>query len=58
MHKKRADYDGAEALYRRAIEIVVKTFGDAANYKQGIYENNLADVHRCELLSAPGRDLG
>ena len=46
MLKKRADYDGAEALYRRAIAIVVKTFGEAQNYKQGIYENNLADCFR------------
>ena len=45
--KKRADYDGAQKLYERAIEIAVKTFGnDQEHYKIGIYYNNLADLDR------------
>jgi tetratricopeptide (TPR) repeat protein len=45
--KKRADYDGAEAYYTRAIDIVHKTFGyDQEHYKLGIYYNNLADLDR------------
>lgn len=45
--KKRADYDGAERHYKRAIEIVRKTFGrDQEHYKLGIYYNNLADLDR------------
>lgn len=43
--KKRADYDGAEKLYKRAIDIVVKTFGEK-HYKVGIYMNNLGDIWR------------
>ncbi|CAF4414790.1 unnamed protein product, partial [Rotaria magnacalcarata] len=40
--KKRADYDGAEKHYKRAIEIVYDTFGhDQEHYKLGIYYNNL-----------------
>lgn len=45
--KKRADYDGAEDYYKRAIEIVYQTFGrDQEHYKLGIYYNNLADIDR------------
>lgn len=45
--KKRADYDGAEQYYKRAIGIVHKTFGaDQEHYKLGIYYNNLADLDR------------
>lgn len=45
--KKRADYDGAEQLYLRAIEIVKKTFGEnQEHYKLGIFYNNLADLDR------------
>ncbi|CAF1408595.1 unnamed protein product, partial [Adineta ricciae] len=45
--KKRADYDGAEKLYKRAIKIVHDTFGhDEPHYKLGIYYNNLADLDR------------
>ncbi len=45
--KKRADYDGAEKLYRRAIEIAYDTFGrDQEHYKLGIFYNNLADLDR------------
>jgi tetratricopeptide (TPR) repeat protein len=45
--KKRADYDGAEACYKRAILIVHNTFGDdQEHYKLGIYYNNLADLDR------------
>lgn len=45
--KKRADYDGAEQYYKRAIRIVHDTFGhDQEHYKLGIYYNNLADLDR------------
>lgn len=45
--KKRADYEGAEQNYKRAIEIVYDTFGrDQEHYKLGIYYNNLADLDR------------
>lgn len=45
--KKRADYDGAENYYIRAIQIVHDTFGhDQDHYKLGIYYNNLADIYR------------
>lgn len=45
--KKRADYDGAEQYYQRAIQIVLDTFGhDQKHYKLGIYYNNLADLDR------------
>jgi tetratricopeptide (TPR) repeat protein len=45
--KKRADYDGAEQHYKRAIRIVHDTFGhDQEHYKLGIYYNNLADLDR------------
>jgi tetratricopeptide (TPR) repeat protein len=45
--KKRADYDGAEVYYKRAIRIVQDTFGhDQEHYKLGIYYNNLADLDR------------
>jgi tetratricopeptide (TPR) repeat protein len=45
--KKRADYDGAEQYYKRAIQIVHQTFGqDQEHYKLGIYYNNLADLDR------------
>jgi len=45
--KKRADYDGAEKYYKRAIEIAHNTFGhDQEHYKLGIYYNNLADLDR------------
>ena len=45
--KKRADYDGAERYYNRAIQIVHATFGhDQEHYKLGIYYNNLADLYR------------
>jgi tetratricopeptide (TPR) repeat protein len=45
--KKRADYDGAEKLYKRAIEIAYETFGrEQEHYKLGIYFNNLADLDR------------
>ncbi len=45
--KKRADYDGAEAYYKRAIQIVHDTFGsNQEHYKLGIYYNNLADLDR------------
>jgi tetratricopeptide (TPR) repeat protein len=45
--KKRADYDGAENYYTRAIQIVHDTFGhDQEHYKLGIYYNNLADLYR------------
>lgn len=45
--KKRADYDGAEVHYKRAIEIVYQTFGrEQEHYKLGIYYNNLADLDR------------
>lgn len=49
--KKRADYDGAEKLYKRAIDIVVKTFGEK-HYKVGIYMNNLGDIWRY-VISIP-----
>jgi len=45
--KKRADYDGAEKYYKRAIEIAHNTFGhDQEHYKLGIFYNNLADLDR------------
>ena len=45
--KKRADYGGAEVLYKRAIKIVHDTFGhDKEHYKLGIYYNNLGDLDR------------
>jgi len=45
--KKRADYDGAEVCYKRAIQIAHDTFGhDQEHYKLGIYYNNLADLDR------------
>lgn len=45
--KKRADYDGAERYYQRAIDIVHQTFGqNQEHYKLGIYLNNLADLDR------------
>jgi tetratricopeptide (TPR) repeat protein len=45
--KKRADYDGAEKYYQRAIQIARDTFGyDKEHYKLGIYYNNLADLYR------------
>ena len=45
--KKRTDYDGAEKLYKRAIEIAHRTFGrDQEHYKLGIYYNNLGDLDR------------
>ena len=45
--KNRADYDGAEEYYKRAIRIVHQTFGqDQEHYKLGIYYNNLADLDR------------
>ncbi len=45
--KKRADYDGAEEYYKRAIRIVQDTFGhNQEHYKLGIYYNNLADLDR------------
>lgn len=43
--KKKADYDGAEALYRRALAIVLRTF-DRSHYKYGMISNNLADCYR------------
>jgi tetratricopeptide (TPR) repeat protein len=45
--KKRADYDGAEEYYKRAIRIVQDTFDhNQEHYKLGIYYNNLADLDR------------
>lgn len=45
--KKRADYDRAETLYKRAIEICYATFGrEQEHYKLGIFYNNLADLDR------------
>lgn len=45
--KKRADYDGAEQYYKRAIQIARDTFGyNQEHYKLGIYYNNLADLDR------------
>lgn len=45
--EKKEDYDGAQALYERAIKIVKDTFGpNQEHYKLGIYYNNLADLHR------------
>lgn len=46
MKKKRADYDAAEPLYRRAIDIVVKTYNTKKHYKYGVFMNNLADIYR------------
>ncbi|CAF3629063.1 unnamed protein product [Rotaria sp. Silwood1] len=44
---KKADYDGAEELFERAMRIVRDTFGpNQEHYKLGIYYNNLADSHR------------
>jgi len=45
--KKRADYEGAQKYYERAIKIAHETFGyDQDHYKLGIYYNNLGDLER------------